>query len=221
MRDRAQSAIAALESIATKPAAGNLIAKSTARSHGGSEPSPEASASSPSEDNYQSLPVRTLALFRGNPQRVFTVQEVSQAVHPENLHLIHGLLSRLVKERRIVRAGRAKYRAASGRTSTKEERRAIGHAAGISAPDNGKGAAQAGRAPRGTWMPAVLDACNAFNGDLTVNAVMNQMTASGFKWKIKFPRITVTKTLNRLVRDGKIELLELGTCGTESKYRKL
>ena len=107
MRDRAQSAIAALESIATKPAAGNLIAKSTARSHGGSEPSPEASASSPSEDNYQSLPVRTLALFRGNPQRVFTVQEVSQAVHPENLHLIHGLLSRLVKERRIVRAGRA------------------------------------------------------------------------------------------------------------------
>jgi hypothetical protein len=209
-----------------------LIARRAAENvPGGTQDIVDSSRAITTMENYKTLPERVLDLLNSRPARAFKISEVRAAVRHEDLYSVSGTLSRLAQERRIARCGRGLYRAASGPPSTKEERRILrqrrmpGFAPVNGAPDiptvsNGNGG-RADRAPAGTWVRAVLNACNAINGELTVKGVMDQMTFGGFEWNIKNPRITVTKTLNRLVRDRKIELVELGANGHQSKYRKI
>jgi hypothetical protein len=116
--DDAEAAIAALRSV---------IARSSGSSPGTPQPGPEVLAPDLDDSNYQSLPVRVLAFFSKNPHRVFTVQEIFEAVRPESLHPLHGLVSRFVKEEKIVRVGRARYRAI--RNASKQPENSEGRAA--------------------------------------------------------------------------------------------
>lgn len=181
-------------------------------------------------ENYRTITDRVLGFLNAHRGQAFRIAEIRAAVNCPHMYAISANLSRLTQERRVTRSGRGLYRAGIGPPSTVEERRSWRLARAAVAADgspalptstNGNGRGHAAKAPQGTWTAAVLAACNGIDGHITVRRVMEQMTASGFEWKIKSPRITVTKTLNRLVRDSKLEMVELGTGGAQSKYRRL